>query len=511
MARKKTADNPLPKAAGNRTKLDNGKPPVMADLPPELAIKYKGHAMALLELAKRRKARDNMSFRDFIKLANQKFQFYKHSEELIKILQRVADGELERVMITVPPRHGKSFLTSQLFPAYLAYRFPDKFCAIVSYGAQLAEGFSRNARAFFVEAGGNLSPTTQAVNYWLTQEGGGIWAAGAGGTLTGRGFSSCGIIDDPIKDAEAAHSQSQTEGLREWYASTFFTRREGKAPIVVIQTRWSQADLVGWLLEKEKDTEFPEGWHLMNLPAVAEEQPEDMPKSVTLLPDWRKPGEALCPELFDEKALAAIRANVGSYWFASLYQQRPAPAEGSIFQRSWWAQHDIPNLNEFDRMVLGVDLAFEGRTKASHPSAFVVVGQKDGHFWVLDVIAKQMELPECMRTVMTLRSKWKIQAVVVEKAANGPALMQLMRKHVPGLIPRPPTGSKEQRAYAIQPIVESGNVTLPKGAYWYNDFFEEVSYFPNGAADDRVDAFVHALAYLTERQPMTSQTVMWTH
>ena len=107
-----------------------------------------------------------------------------------------------------------------------------------------------------------------------------IACGGLRGAITSK-RSQLIIIDDPIKDAEAAHSQSQTEALREWYASTFFTRREGNAPIVVIQTRWSQADLVGWLLEKEKDSEFPEGWHLMNLPALAEPAPEDMPKLVS--------------------------------------------------------------------------------------------------------------------------------------------------------------------------------------------------------------------------------------
>lgn len=508
---KRYSDDPtMPKRAALRATVRGPKGPEMpSELPAELQVQFQGHAMAMLELRRRKSERENMAFRRFIEKASPKFRFFRHSEHLIDCLQAVADGKIKRLMLTVPPRHGKSYLASKLFPAYLAFRFPDKFCSIVSYGAQLAEGFSRDARAFFVEAGGQLSMTTSAVNLWQTKEGGGVWCAGAGGTLTGRGFSSAGIIDDPIKDAEAAHSQTQTEALREWYRSTFFTRREDNAPIVVIQTRWSQQDLIGWLLDQERESEYPEHWTMLNLPALAEGEPEKLPSTVTVLPDWRQLGEALCPELFSARELQRIRATLGSYWFAALYQQRPAPAEGSIFQRQWWQYEKRPDVSEFNRIVLGVDLAFEGKTKSAHPSAFVVVGQKEGHFWVLDVVRKQMEIPEAIRQVMLLRQKWRVNAVVVEKAANGPALIQLMRRHVPGLIPRPPNGSKEQRAYAVQPLVESGSVSLARGASWYDDFFEEISYFPNGSTDDQVDAFVHALSYMTERQPIQSRNVVW--
>src|SRR5690242_10647892 len=163
-------------------------------------------------------ATDYLSFRDFIALVHPRYQFYRHCDELIAVLQKVADDELHRVMVFEPPRHGKSELVSRLFPAYYLYRHPERFVGIASYGADLAYTLSRAARENFQRAGGQLSRAASAVKYWLTRNGGGLWAAGVGGPATGKGFH-LGIVDDPIKDAQEAASAAIRTRNKDWYGS----------------------------------------------------------------------------------------------------------------------------------------------------------------------------------------------------------------------------------------------------------------------------------------------------
>lgn len=172
-------------------------------------------------------------FREFIRRANPKYEFYPHAETLIAVLQRVADGELRRVMFFMPPRHSKSETVSRLFSAYYVYRFPMRWAAITSYGAKLAYSLSRNARNHYVLGGGSLAGDAAAVEKWETGQGGGLWATGVGGSATGFGFH-LGIIDDPLKDAEAASSEQVREKQRDWYRSTFSTREEPGGAIVLV-------------------------------------------------------------------------------------------------------------------------------------------------------------------------------------------------------------------------------------------------------------------------------------
>jgi hypothetical protein len=290
------------------------------------------------------------AFRDFIVAAYPGYAFHIWAERLIALLQRVADGDLNRLIVCCPPRLGKSLLVSKLFPAYWVSRYPTRFCAIASYSAELAYAHSREARHYYRACGHALSKDSTAVGNWLTPERGGCIAAGVRGPFTGKGYA-LGIIDDPYKGPEDANSAGQRQKLVEWFQSVWLTRAEpapegapggalqrgpaGAAQVVVL-TRWHQDDLIGWLLEQEAG-DAPQHWQVLNLPAIAEppEQQIKFPPTCTLEPDWRKPGEALCPERFPPAELDQIRIRAGSYWWNALYQQRPSPAEGLLFQRSW--------------------------------------------------------------------------------------------------------------------------------------------------------------------------------
>jgi hypothetical protein len=223
--------------------------------------------------------RQGLLFRDFIVAAYPGYAFHTWAERLISLLQRVADGERNRLIVCCPPRLGKSLLVSKLFPAYWVSRYPSRFCAIASYSAELAYAHSREARHDYRSCGHPLSKDSTAVGNWLTPDRGGCIAAGVRGPFTGKGYA-LGIIDDPYKGPEDANSAAQRQKLIEWFQSVWLTRAEpalegplrsgvaGAAQVVVL-TRWHQDDLIGWLLAQESG-EAPQHWQVLNLPAIAE-------------------------------------------------------------------------------------------------------------------------------------------------------------------------------------------------------------------------------------------------
>ena len=196
------------------------------------------------------------SFRDYIERVNTRYIFYRHCEVMIEALQAISDGELKRLMIFLPPRAGKSENSSRLFPAYYLSQHPERFVGLCSYGSELAYTLSRNARANYVRGGGVFAGDAKAVKQWETPYGGGMWAAGIGGAISGKGFS-CGLIDDPIRNAKDAQSEAILDQQWDWYQSTYYTRREPDAALVHTQTRWSTGDLAGRLLTAEEEGERP--------------------------------------------------------------------------------------------------------------------------------------------------------------------------------------------------------------------------------------------------------------
>lgn len=457
-----------------------------------------------------------LSFRQFIERVNPKYQFYPHIEKLIAVLQRVADDELKRVMVYMPPRHGKSECVSRLFTAYYAYRHGERWVGLASYGAGLAYTLSRNARENYREAGGQF--LTEGVEHWTTDKGGGMWAAGVGGPATGKGFH-LGVVDDPLKDAEEAQSQTIRQKHTEWWQSTFYTRQEPNAAIIVIQTRWHEADLGGWLLSQEKsDDESPENWHIVCMEAIKSDVPLDFPDTCTVEPDEREQGEALCPMRYAVSDLLKIKDRVGSYYWSALYAQNPKPDEGNIFKRQDWrywkpAGVNLPPVSirladytlleieavdlpvRFDMMAQTWDMAFKD-TKTSDFVAGQVWGRVGANKYLLDYVKERADISSTLKLVEGFTHKWpQTITKLVEDKANGPAVIQLLSGKIAGLIAVDPQGGKVSRAYAAQPEVESHNVYLPHPALysWVNEFVDNCSGFPNIAHDDDVDAFTQMI------------------
>jgi predicted phage terminase large subunit-like protein len=496
--------------------------------------------------------RQGLLFRDFIRAAFPSFQFHRLSELLIDLLQQVADGKLTRLIVCCPPRHGKSQLVSRLFPAYWVSRHPELFCAIASYSGELAYAHSREARHYYRSTGHALSKDSAAVGNWLTPQRGGCIAAGVRGPFTGKGYN-LGIIDDPYKGPEDAKSALQRERLIDWLKSVWFTRAEPgltaegallPAAQVVVQTRWDHHDMTAWLLEQETE-ENPEHWTVLNLPAIAE--PESIalpiPSTCTKVVDWRQPGEPLCPERVPLAVLQRIRTRLGSYWWNALYQQRPSPAEGLLFRKGW-IQPPLPiapgQPRRYMPLVLSCDLSFkdgkendacgfallglldpqrhpavEARRQglalatnagiAQRPEQHAAEGATAPDPWaelqieVLWAHRQRLDLPGVIKFLLASLTSLERQglrpnAVLIEDAANGPAVCQLLKRQVPGLIAIPPKGSKASRAHAVAPLVEAGQVRFARKA---DSLVEELLAFsPRGGVDDQVDAFCQGVIWI---------------
>ncbi len=424
--------------------------------------------------------------------------WHRHVAEIAQVLERVERGELSRVMLWVPPRHGKSELVTRTFAAWWLLRNPSKWLGLSSYGADLAQQLSRIARDRYTLGGGTFRDDSQAVGLWQTLAGGGVWATGVGGPITGFG-ADLAIIDDPLKGAEEANSATIRLKQQEWYQSVLATRLHPGAAVVVVQTRWHEDDLSGWLLQQEREGETREGWHVVHLPAVRDEYADDVPASCTAHPDWRQVGEALAPAMYDARLLEQRKRAVGPYVWASLYQGRPQALEGGLFQRAWWGTYDPRTLPAaWDHLIQSWDLAFKD-TDQSDFVAGITVGVKDGVAYVLDCVRGRFDFPGTVRAIQLAAAKWPQAGVrYVEDKANGSAAIATLRGTVPALVAVEPHGGKLSRAHAIAPLVAEGKVQLPPREFapWVDPLMAELTAFPTGAHDDQVDALTQGLRAL---------------
>jgi hypothetical protein len=476
------------------------------------------------------------TLRSFIAEAYPRYGFHHWADVLIDLLQQVADGQLSRLIVTCQPRLGKSLLVSKLFPAYFLQRYPQLFAAIASYSAELAYAHSREARHFYRVTGHLLARDSAAVGNWLTRQRGGCIAAGVDGPFTGKGYS-LGIIDDPYKGPGDAASLALRQKLIDWLRSVWLTRAEPASVLgpdgntqpnlsaqLVVLTRWDHQDVIGWLLEQELG-EAPQHWTVLDLPAIAEDPAErpKLPPTCTLIPDWRQPGEALCPERFPLPELLKIRARLGAYWWAALYQQRPSPASGSIFLRQWIRPpfpREPGSPRNYALLALSCDLSFKGEAESDY-CGFCLVGllapparnaiprtgesqgpmvPKELEIEVLWAARHRFGLPEVIRFLLGCLEALEQQglrpnAVLIEDAANGPAVLQTLRRRVPGMLPITARGSKETRAHAVAPLVEAGQIRFHHRA---QPLAEEAIRFPKGSKD-LVDAFCHGALWLEGR------------
>lgn len=407
-------------------------------------------------------------------------------------------------MIFAPPRHGKSELLSRLFSAYYLSLFPDRWTGINSYAAELAYTLSRNARDNYISTGSVMRESARAVKHWETTQNGGMWSAGVGGPITGKGFH-LGIIDDPIKNAKDALSEAIHRDHQDWYPSTFYTREEPHGAIVLQATRWNQLDLPGWLLEQEAEEE-PEHWHIVCLEAVKEEEIIEIPRTCTLEPDERRPGEALCPERYPLEKLRKIEKRIGSYYWNALYRQRPTPREGSMFKL-----HQLPIVPVAPveaKRVRYWDLGGSDSTKADFTVGCLMSKSPEGLFYIEDIERGQWSPRERNERIKVTadadRGKFGSMHTWIEKVPGlavevVDTIVKLLAGH--SVHTEMAKNDKVTRADPLASQCEANNVRVVKGP-WNLAFRNELTSFPNGLHDDQVDAASGAFSKLEQARAL---------
>lgn len=399
-------------------------------------------------------------------------------------LERVTSGEIKRLILTVPPRHGKTEQVTVRYPVWRLERDPTLRVIVGAYNQTLVNRFSRKSRRI-AEQRLALSGDRAAVEEWETAEGGTFRAVGVGGGITGQGGDLI-IIDDPVKSREEANSETYRQKVWDWFTDDLYTRLEPGASIILIMTRWHEDDLAGRILASEDGP----NWTVVNLPAEAVDD--------DLL--GREVGEALCPDRYDLEALERIKRILGNSYYA-LYQGRPVPPEGAMFKRSWFhivdtAPRQAQRIRAWDRAGTEGD--------GDYTVGLLMAKDNDGVFYVEDVVRGQFDDLECERLIKqtTLTDAARYGDVITwleqEPGSSGKAVAKITIRALAGHIVKAErsTGDKATRAQPYAAQCGAENVKLVKGA-WNAAYLNELTSFPFGAHDDQVDTSSLAFTKLT--------------
>ena len=392
-----------------------------------------------------------------------------------------------RLIVTMPPRHGKSELISKWTNLWYLSNWPKKHIILCSYEKDFAAEWGRRTRTLIETYGQQidlyLSKHSTAASRWETSEGGGMVTAGVGGAITGRGADLL-IVDDPVKNAEEANSKVIRDKIWDWWDTTAITRLEPQGSIIIVMTRWHEDDLVGRLLEDNI-----ENWETINFPAIAEE--DDVLGRVE--------GDALWPMRYTIDDLLLRKQRATNYHFSALYQQRPIPKEGAMFREDWF--EIIDHAPELETILRWWDMAAT-TTKRSDYTVGVKVGVSKGQYFILDV-ERFRGTPKQVEDAIRSKAESDGHAVAIRiEQEPGSSGLQIIDHYARDILKGfnfkgiPSTGSKEVRAGPFAAAAENGNVKLIKGS-WNKEYVLEVSKYPRVAHDDQVDGTSGAINQLT--------------
>ena len=436
-------------------------------------------------------------------LTSGRFQVPPHLRLLSKaVAEAVRSGG--RLLVEMPPRHGKSETVSVWTPIWLLNAYPRRKVMLASYEADFAAGWGRRARNLIEEHKDRLlvrlADDSTAANRWNTPEGGGMTTAGAGGSLTGRGADLL-IVDDPHKNAEEAYSTTHRDRAWEWWTTTALTRLEPGAAVIVVGTRWHEDDLIGRIL-----TQGGPAWRRIRLPALAEEN--------DLL--GRAPGEALWRERYSEADLRLVQGNIGDRAWQGLYQQRPFGDGATFFQRDWLKHrysvvadgvYELPDgkrvkLADLNRFAT-VDLAVSLKTSADYSVIGTFGVTNDRRLLVLGIDRARREGPDLIPAIQRALAKWGTPVVWIEKTGFQLAIVQEARRK--GVSTRELTADRDKvsRALPTTAAFEGGKILLPRSAPWLEAFENEVLAFPHGDHDDQVDVLAYAVTVQANHSHVT--------
>lgn len=435
------------------------------------------------------------------------FQYPQHIAYLDLKLIELITGKTKRLIINMPPRHGKSEMVSKYLPFWYLGTFPDNRVILSSYESTFAQSWGRKVRNLIEEYGSEyfdikMSDTSFAAgSFELDNHSGSMNCVGAGGSITGKG-ADLFIIDDPIKNDEDANSQTQRDKLWDWFVSTAYTRLEPNAAMVIMMTRWHEDDLCGRLIREMENG--GEKWEILSIPALAHDND----------PIGRDKNQALWESRFSHNHLLRIKRSLGSYWFDALYQQNPISLDGGIFNKKHFryfyrSESSFVLINGEHKKVVNVsdckfysamDLAISLSSSADYTCLVTVAISKDREIIVCDVVRRHLAPSEHIRMIEEVNHKFKPIIIGIESVQYQSALLnQAARAGYPVKALKPDM-DKVTRALPAAALVESGLVFFDKDAAWLGDFENELIKFPRDKHDDQVDAF----AYVTTFQSYNS-------
>ncbi len=460
-----------------------------------------------------------------------KWKFAKHLQLIDQLLVLANKRHIKKLIVNLPPRHGKSEFISKYFPFWYLGQNPSHRIILTCYEAHFASSWGRKVRELIQLYGKEifnieLNPASTAANsFYLLNFDGGMECLGAGGALTGKG-ANCLIIDDPLKNDTEANSPTIRDNLEDWFKSTAFTRLEPDAIIILIMTRWNDDDLCGRILnsneflalssenieqilnsekndsEQNDSEKNKELWHQLLIPALAEAD--------DIL--CRKEGEPLWKERFSISKLMDIKKTIGSYWFSALYQQNPVLAGDNVFKPEFFKYFLFEN-NKIKLLIAGdkvwksfnyeqckvfvtIDLAATISEKSDWTAALVFLLSPDKEILIFDIIKKKIEGAAHLNFIKEIDEKYCPKLIGIESVQYQIALVQMVVKAGLAIKPLKPDKDKLSRALAVAAQLESGNIYFKKNSLWLSDFEFELISFPNGANDDQVDAFSYIVQML---------------
>jgi len=432
-------------------------------------------------------------FMSFVKQVWPNFIHAYHHEEMAKAFERVASGEIKRLIINMPPRHTKSEFASYLLPAWFLGKFPQKKVIQTSHTAELAVGFGRKVRNLVdsevyktIFPGVGLQADSKAAGRWATNRGGDYFAIGVGGAVTGKGADIL-IIDDPHSEQEAALSETNPEiydKTYEWYTSGPRQRLQPGGSIIMVMTRWSKKDLTGQVLKAAMNRDTGEEWEVIEFPALWE---DDTP---------------LWPEFWSQKELLALREELPVGKWMAQYMQQPTSEVSAIIKREWWQiwEHETPPPCNF--IIQSWDTAFLKSERADYSACTTWgvfyhdddTGMPQANIILLNSFKRRMEFPELKMKAYQQYQEWEPDSLIIEaKASGAPLVFELRAMGLPVQEFTPSKGNdKISRLNAVADIFASGRVWVPD-TRWAEELVEEVASFPSGEHDDLVDSMSQAI------------------
>lgn len=437
------------------------------------------------------------TFYDFVKMAwhlvepGRPFKDNWHIRVLCDHLEKVFRGDIRRLVINVPPGCMKSLLVSVFWPAWCWIRDPSFRWIFASFDGSLTARDAKKTMTivtspWFRDRWGFLVDEDAAVSDHSTTGAGFRFSTSIKGKLTGR-HCDCAVIDDPIKPLEL--SLAEIETVKEWWTGSLPSRFADlpTARIVIIMQRLHCDDLTG-IVENEP------GWTFLNLPMRYD------PEAANDNDPRREEGELLWSERFPKDEVDRLEVVMGRRNFATQYQQRPTPDGGIIFDRAWFKHYEVSPAR-FDKIVQSWDCTFKD-TKSSDFVCGQVWGRKGGEFYLLDQVHARMSFTTTCEEIKKMRRKWpRATTILIEDKANGSAVIDVLKKSIPGILAVNPNGGKEARANAVSSFFEAGNVyhPNPEKVSWVDKHRDELALFPASKNDDTVDACTQALTYLYAR------------